>query len=265
MNGGKRPLGYTIIEVMIVLAVSGVMFVIAASFINGKQAQTAFTAGVNEMSSQVQDLINQVQNGKYSDIPLNCQPGTPVTFPSGTTQQQGENPGCIFLGKVIHFSLNNAASDYEVASIAGSRLDNDGNAATDPVSAGAAYVNTLTTRGTVPQSLDVTKITDGNDSSLNSFVIGFLQSQGSNNDPGNGKPVRLENGAQTVSLYYVQGASANSFSSQGLSASNLKPVNQAKICITDGTRYAELLIGDNNNQLNVSIRMDGTDRAGPCV
>ena len=68
MNGGKRPLGYTIIEVMIVLAVSGVMFIIAASFISGKQESTAFTEGANEFASQLQQTIAEVADGQYSDV-----------------------------------------------------------------------------------------------------------------------------------------------------------------------------------------------------
>ena len=50
----KQPFGYTIVEVMIVLAVSSAMFLIAANFINGKQERTAFSQGSNEMVSQLQ-------------------------------------------------------------------------------------------------------------------------------------------------------------------------------------------------------------------
>lgn len=55
MKGGKSPLGYTVVEVMIVLAVSGIMFLVAANFINGKQQKTSFANGVNEMASRIQD------------------------------------------------------------------------------------------------------------------------------------------------------------------------------------------------------------------
>jgi prepilin-type N-terminal cleavage/methylation domain-containing protein len=264
MNGGKRPLGYTIIEVMIVLAVSGVMFVIAATFISGKQATTAFTAGVNEMSSQLQDLIDQVQRGKYSDIPLFCQPGTPVTFPSGTTKQQGENEGCVFLGKVIHFNVGDVADDYETASIAASRLDSNGIAATTPVTAGAAYIPDLTTQGRVPQGLEVTQIKDRNNNPL-SLAIGFLQSQGTNNDPGDGKPVHLESGAQTASLYYVQDVRTDPFSSQPLDNGKLLVTDSAKICLTDGTRYAQITIGEQSNHLYVAVQMNGLQKVGACA
>src|SRR4051812_28553600 len=105
MNGGKLPLGYTVIEVMIVLAVSGLMFVIATNFISGKQAKTSFTAGSNELASKVQDLIGEVNDGKYSDIPLSCSAniGGPTSVSDGApdAETQGTNPQCVFLGKIL--------------------------------------------------------------------------------------------------------------------------------------------------------------------
>ena len=93
MLGGKnkQPLGYTIIEVMIVLAVSGLMFIIAATFINGKQQRATFTAGVNEMASELQNVIEQVNDGSYADVPLNCV-SAGAGFPSGRRKCAGHQP-----------------------------------------------------------------------------------------------------------------------------------------------------------------------------
>src|ERR1700722_14172147 len=138
MKGGKnrQPLGYTILEVMIVLAISGAMFLIAISFISGKQEHTAFTDGVNNMVSQLQDAIQQVTNGEYSDIPLTCTAGSgsPPSFDASGNPSQGTTTSCVFVGKFFHFWPNNpgasGAAAYEVFTLAGNRLDNGNPAVT---------------------------------------------------------------------------------------------------------------------------------------
>lgn len=272
MKGGKRPLGYTIIEVMIVLAVSGIMFLIAATFISGKQERTSFTEGVNQMASQIQDTIAQVTNGQYSDIPLNCSAvGGFVNFPLTTplSDNQGRNPGCTFLGKVLHFSVGGNASNYEAISIAGSRLDPLGNPSTSPNDGDAQYIPGLTDQQTVPQNLSVMAVRaiDSGGSHQPSFGVGFLQSQANLNTTDN----VLENQAQTVSLYYVSGMTSNMTGDTGGGAgeaqihSNLYAAQSVEICLTDGTRWADIALGaDVNNPLNtndplsVTVNMDGT-------
>lgn len=265
MNGGRRPLGYTIIEVMIVLAVSGVMFLIAANFINGKQQKTAFTAGVGEMANRLQDLINQVQSGKYSDIPIACSSagGGNINISSGSNNQ-GQNPACVFLGKVIHFSVSGNATNFEVLSLAGSRTSSSGDVATDYSS--ARRISSLTTTGVVPQNLRVTNVAGVENSNLLlSFAIGFMQSQGVNTDPADGTVV-LKSGAQTVSLYYVNGIVQNTGPLTDGNINNaILPSNYANICVTDGTRYAEISIGENRNQLDVKVKHDGTNKVGACA
>jgi prepilin-type N-terminal cleavage/methylation domain-containing protein len=253
MKRGERPAGYTIIEVMIVLAVSGLMFVIAASFINGKQAKTAFTAGVNEMASRMQDTIEQVVNGKYSDVLLTCS-GTPPSFFNiqiGSSTGQGTNPDCVFLGKILHFTQD--SSTYEIFSTAGFRLDNNGEPATSLGSSGIAEVDPLTTQESIPQNLTVSKMTP-------KYGIGYIQSQGTLATGG------LKNGSQNVSLYQVTSINSNMTNAGSqINSSTVVPTNNATICLTDGTRYAEIVLGSNGNQLNVDVKFDGTTKpAGVC-
>jgi prepilin-type N-terminal cleavage/methylation domain-containing protein len=181
MNGGKRPLGYTIIEVMIVLAVSGVMFIIAASFISGKQESTAFTEGANEFASQLQQTIAEVADGQYSDVTFTCTYNAALNSihiagaAVGPKSTQGTNAECDYLGKFAHFSENGNNTNYEVFSLAGGRADNTlGSAA--PI-----YGNgvDLTDQETIPQSLQVhdMKVTDPNGNVYNSYGVGFVQSQ----------------------------------------------------------------------------------------
>jgi prepilin-type N-terminal cleavage/methylation domain-containing protein len=265
MKGGKLPLGYTIVEVMIVLAVSSIMFLIAASFINGKQARTAFTAGTNEMASQVQDIIEQVTDGKYSDIPFKCTvSGLTLTIsPAGGSHV----PDCTFLGKFVHFPQGSSASSYEVFSLVGAREVNSNPPASllgdlvtaiTPFAPGGGGIE-FTTQATVPQSLDV-KDVQVTVSGVTKAVwgIGFVQSLGSTNG---GSYI---SGAQTIGIVYAPSLSALDPSenlAQG-QLGNLLPADSAAICLTDGGRFAQIILGttavSQGGQLSATVRVEPT-------
>jgi prepilin-type N-terminal cleavage/methylation domain-containing protein len=246
MNGGKnrQPLGYTIVEVMVVLAVSGVMFLIAAQFISGKQEKAAFTAGVNDTASRIQDVIEQVNDGKYSDVPIGCAlslSGTGLTINGLVGAQQGTQNQCVFLGKLLEF--NAGSPNYTVASIAGSFLSGD----TQPTLANDNPTLTspyLDDSQVTPQSLDVTHILikddNGNPLALDSvFNFGFIQSLGSSNGS------TFNTGAQTLLLVYSP------------SAGVFKYAQAVTVCVTDHIQTSRLVLGGNavsQGSLNVDIQ-----------
>jgi type II secretory pathway pseudopilin PulG len=255
MKGGKnrQPLGYTIVEVMIVLAVTGFMFVIAATFINGKQARTSFTEGTHEMASDIQDIIEQVSDGKYSDIPLYCSAGVSSlsisSLPPGTAD-------CTFLGKFIHFPVENTASatKYEVFSLAGARNVGGG----PPTSLAADLVTAitnpeLTVQANIPQTLQVKDINVNGAPGV--YGIGFIQSLGNVNSG------TYVSGAQTVSMVYAPSLNGGDSSEAAAAAtlSSLQPITAASICITDGTRYAQIILGSSNgNPLAAQVEVENT-------
>ncbi|HVW22921.1 MAG TPA: hypothetical protein VHB51_00280 [Candidatus Saccharimonadales bacterium] len=157
MLGGqnKQPRGYaspayTIIEVMIFLAVSGMMFVSAAIFINGKQASVEFRQGMVNANASIQAVVNQVSNGEYPSLgDFTCRvnsPSDPASQPTFTSDVGGNNAqganggsaadrsssGCIFLGKVVQFDPNDSglnATNYYVYSVAGRQFNKEGDPA----------------------------------------------------------------------------------------------------------------------------------------
>jgi prepilin-type N-terminal cleavage/methylation domain-containing protein len=242
MKGGKRPLGYTIIELMIVLAVSGLMFAIAASFISGKQEKTSFTAGVNEMASRIQDTIEQVTDGKYSDILLNCSfSGATVTINSGGSGQ-GTNPTCTFLGKIMRFTPVGTSSDYKIIPLAGGLLNGSGSSPT-LVNVHPTIISSLITPQIIPQNLYVAKMTVNGSPSYDNF--GFTQSLGVANGTGS-----FQSGAQTISMVYSPITSGQPDSTV---TSNVAAAQSAILCLSDGTQNAQIIIGANNNQLGVNV------------
>lgn len=114
--------GFTIVEVLIVLAVSSMLFLSAVLLINGREAKTQFTTGINDEISQIQQIITDTTDGYYpnnSDFTCAGNPGgevTPKTVAPGSTQQ-GTNQGCIFLGKAIQFGLGPTTPGYSTLGV----------------------------------------------------------------------------------------------------------------------------------------------------
>ncbi len=113
MISGAYSRGYTIVEVLIFLAVSGALLASALSLFGGQQRRTQFTQAVRELDSQIQDIINDVSTGFYpNNGSVRCAydpaggglPGSGIKLTNGSGTTQGTNSDCIFVGRVIQFS-----------------------------------------------------------------------------------------------------------------------------------------------------------------
>lgn len=114
--------GFTVIEVMIVLAVTGMLFIGAVILISGKQNQTAFNQAIRQVQSQLQQIINEVAIGYYPNLGnVQCSgAGGTVTLTNAVGTAQGANAGCIFLGKALQFKMTGTDPEQiNVYSIAG--------------------------------------------------------------------------------------------------------------------------------------------------
>lgn len=264
MKGGKVPLkliskqlGYTIVEVMIVLAVSGLMFLMAVIFINGKQQTAAFKQSTNEMTSRIQKIANDVMDGQYSDVPLECSLSASqvsATYNSGNSQ--GTNSDCVFLGKITHFykaSSGQPVQKFEVLSMADKRSVNNTTLPRDTI----GWIEDLTDKQSISQGLEVKSmdVVDGtNVSHLDVYNIGFMQSGGDLDTGSTG----YKSGAQTINLVFSGTMTGDNISSSTDFGENIKYAKSAKICLTDGTRYAQILIGgDSDSMLNVRTKQLG--------
>lgn len=131
MNSYRRGIGgYTIVEVIIVLTVSALLFASAVVAYNQQNNRTQFTNGVNNFAQEIQSTLSDVQNGFYpSNDGFTCtadpsgviNSGYPY-FPIGSAKQ-GTNTDCTFIGKAIQFGpfgTNKMAMD--VYTLVGRRL-----------------------------------------------------------------------------------------------------------------------------------------------
>jgi prepilin-type N-terminal cleavage/methylation domain-containing protein len=294
MKGGKhkQPLGYTIVEVMIVLAISGLMFVIAADFINGKQEVASFSTGVNEFATELQDTIDQVNDGQYSDALFSCNAqsnGTSVAVTIGsvtpTAGTQGTNNQCVYLGKALYFYSASAgmANQYENFSLAGTQYNQLGvppgsiaDSYPTPIISGDGKVD-LTVHQEMPDSLQLTepiKISGGYVTST--YAIGFVQQWSIDRSGDCSSAATLSgcyfgSGPQPIEMVYASNLSSSTSDDptgttpEAYAAArikdNLAQTNTAEFCLTDGTQYAEVDIGSNGNpELNVQTKIFPTNQ-----
>ncbi len=118
--------GYTMVEVMVFLAITAALFVGAVTAVGGNQAQVQFSQGVRDAQSKIEQIVNEVSSGYYANANnFTCRVVNPASAASAptftsTTSDQGTSDDCIFLGKALQFGQNNG-TDYNVISIAARR------------------------------------------------------------------------------------------------------------------------------------------------
>lgn len=124
-----RAGGFTVIEVVIVLAVTSMLFVSAAILIAGRQNRTAFEQAVRNIQSQIQAVIDEVVVGHYPNTGnIHCvASGSGPVITAGSGGGQGTNGDCIFMGRVIQFGVADTDPEqFKTYTIAGLRLSADG-------------------------------------------------------------------------------------------------------------------------------------------
>lgn len=104
--------GYTIVEALIFLAVSGAILISTLGLVNGRQEKTRFQQAVSETDQILQDIFNDVSTGFYpSSSNISCSTdlstGKIITI-TGLDSEQGTNTGCVFIGKFIDFGINSS-------------------------------------------------------------------------------------------------------------------------------------------------------------
>ena len=123
---GASEAGYTIIETLIVLAVTTMMFVTVALFFSGRQAKTEFQQAVRNYEASVETIISEVVNGHY--ISYTCTAlgsGTP-SVTSSPSPSSASNEACIFVGKTLQI-IDPTNESTEVSTLVGRRTLSDTN------------------------------------------------------------------------------------------------------------------------------------------
>lgn len=256
----RKKLGFTIVETMIVLAVSGGLFVIAALYINGRQAKTEFQVGVRDAQTKIQQVINEVNSGYYPSESFSCTPnsssGGILAIGSGSdSQEQGKHDGCILIGKtiVVH------DGKLYVFSLAGNRTTTDGTGKRDVQSPKEAHATAIAKAGASSSANnnapDITEIyilqngltfngyKEGSDTKQTTTSPYAFSVMGSF-----AQTTNATTGSQVVDIYGFSATSKDNFSNakdniQGISAaingeqaqtSPFPPLKEVRICLQSG-------------------------------
>lgn len=118
--------GYTIIEVMIFLAISGFLLFVTIVTMGNQQAQAEFRSSVNDVNSKIQVWVDQVANGltgstsqavkdPLTNYDCTVDPADDNAYPqlsySGSGSPRGANPNCIFLGRAMQVNTTSPNND----------------------------------------------------------------------------------------------------------------------------------------------------------
>lgn len=258
--------GFTIVETLIVLAVSSVLFLSAVLLVAGQQRKVEFNQAIQEIASAIEQTITETGAGYYPNAGnVRCTVlGGGISISSATGTAQGSNTGCIFLGKVLQFGVGGTNPQQYVVHVAAGRQDNDGTLA----SAAPKAVNVDGTR-TVHElrngieAVSMKYISGG--IATNIGAVAFLNGLGQYGDS------QLLSGSQQMSLVPVRSSGTvpntdvatvvNAIDTQlKLADGIINPDGGVEICFkSGGTDQSGLVtIGSNGRTLAVTLSIKST-------
>jgi hypothetical protein len=266
--------GYTIIEVMIFLAVSAAIAGAAMNLISGKQSETDFNQKMRDTQSKIQDWLNDVSTGVTGGDPsqqscyvLGNRPQVRAVAPPA-----GYSPSCTFLGKAIQFTDQNysmaQAESLYAYSVFGCRITACNPSGPIPKNMDDANPDTPVGRGGETSLIETFNLSPARVKSVTSaplagsYLIGFMNTF-------NTEQNTATNGSEDLNVYEynytVQEAMAGPRLLQCLEDTgsckvanppgNPSPLTSYSACLTDGKHTAKLTITSSSG-VGASTRLD---------
>jgi len=253
------------VEVLIVLAVTGILFVSAATLIAGQQSKAAFQQGVQQLQSQMQQVMNDVSSGYYPNLAnFTCTNSGGGLNISGGSSAQGTNGDCIFLGKVVQFGSGISGSNPErfaTLSLAGLRSDTSGNPITTLAATSPTVIPSSTATTPLEGGLTVSGMWYDGNRSQPVAALAFVSTLGQTNGAG------ILTGTQQLNIIPILGTALTQNTSVtptiihnvlSSPAATVNPPNGVQVCFASGgTDQSGLLTiggtGTNGRQLDVTL------------
>lgn len=273
MKIGLDQAAYTIVEVLIVIAVTGALVMSVMYIISGQQGKTEFTQAINDIQAQINDVINNVSTGYYANNGnVSCVEGVSGPAFNTTSQAQGTNQACVFLGRGMQFAVNDDANSYNIYDIAGLRTSagkltqNLSEAKPKAIAPQNPNGADTTLRQDLQYGLEAAKMhyTDGtgphNTNTITFMSTALASYSGSN----------LASGTYQIELIAVNsdidisggGDKSEDAAVAAIDYSNLVKANSVVICFNSGSSNQNgiITIGSNGRQLNTTL----TISSGSC-
>ena len=248
--------GYTLVEVMIFLAISSGFLLIAMAGVSQRQRNTEFTSEMREVEHKIKTIFSDVKNGYFDNYSgFECK-GIPAGFEiiSGGSKSLGENSECVFLGKVIAFGDGAPESDrteYRIYTVAGVRPGSVSPSVPLNASISNAYPRAITdgelSDMTITGSLNHSIVVSYRDSSVSGYanMIGAINGLSATN--------------QEPRTFYAtawgdtdQRSVLSTTTSYSVLSSN---TSRKVICFQEmgGGRQAQIVIGNNGQQFTTEL------------
>jgi type II secretory pathway pseudopilin PulG len=283
-KGGYRRAvaGFTIVETLIVLAVTAGILISALIAIGGRTNRTQFMTASNDLKQQLQQVINETTNGYFpnsSNFTCTKRANQSPALADGN-QAQGTNGDCIFLGKAIQFGVHGNTGVFLAYAIAGNRLQQASNlevsqlsqsypvaVAPGTSSANNVDLDGITVSNALEGGLTVSKMSYVNSAGTTVQTNGFavLTTLASYTAPSGCDG--LCSGGQGITLYGIRDGSNTVLGSQNsasfvdsLDAANAASYDRASsisICFNSGSTNQSALytIGDVGNEQSVTMKI----------
>lgn len=263
MKRGLHPKGFTIVETMIFLAVSGAILVSALTLVGGSQNKAQFNTALNDFNEQITKVINNTANGYYPSSNTKCKDDGTKLIADGAVPagELGVNQACVYLGRVIEFSDDEY---FDVYNIVGLRESLPGVANTDIATSNSTAFGSPE-RINLKNGIKIKEIkSDGSDYT----ALGFFTSLG-NKDSGSGQLLSGSLSTDYKPLNDINGLGWDNGVPpmiEGLSfrnnyTTNLNPPKGIRICISSATtnQVGILTIGGPNNAASsTSLTVQGS-------
>lgn len=266
----RREDGFTVIEVIIVLAITGMLFVSAAIMISGRQNRTAFEQAVRKVQTQIQSQIDEVVIGHYpNNGNIQCEAtGSGPDIDAGFNEQ-GTNGDCIFMGKVVQFGVKDTDPEqYKVYTIAGLRTTAAGDEVKTRVQAMAKLIAPTTADPSIPDEVEEVILEGG----LGTGFVQYGTTAAPNTSAGfaiwqslaTTSGGTLNSGAQAAHIGAIPNTTLGMTQLEFVDAavgsfltSPLDDVNGVRLCfVSSSTEQSGLItLGGNNRRLSVILNM----------
>lgn len=215
----KNSFGFTIVETLIVLAVTSALFVSTSLLVSGQISRQQYKNGMNQTQTVIKSSINEVQTGYFPDISVlttvNCG-GVDYSISSS-----GLSDNCILVGKRLTFD----ATDFKIDTLV------DAKTATGP-SAATSVVSGIQQTVPYPNNMQLSTATPG------PVTINVVYATYPNTISGNVGTFGVEQRASNWAL--------------------INNGNTKKICFTDGARKGSVTFGVNNSFVPTVLVQDST-------
>ncbi len=277
-----KQAGFTIVETMFFLAITGALVASALLIFNSRISNTQFTQSVQELDNQIKGVINDVAAGTYpTNPPYTCTVGANGPVVTAGASGQGTNTSCMFLGKSLQFNVGGGNTKYNVYTIAGRRAVNN-TAVTSLTGADGALSQQID--GLVPDTVNLTSThdlrwgisvtkmaklnTDGTVAS-NIGAVAILQTLGSYSG---GTDPRLNSGSQTIQTWplgsefpateTVVHAAVGADRDTTFAQSNANPAGGVLICLNGGgaNQKANIILGSNKGTVTTTVSIGSDSR-----